>query len=80
LKSQHSILKGKLQLRAKTDLDKDVTNGVPYKLDYETTLKRFYSTIIIHEYPFKIVEHDYFVDSSIPCVLDLHSSLESLVE
>jgi hypothetical protein len=25
-------------------------------------LKKFYLAIIMHEYPFQIVEHDYFVD------------------
>jgi hypothetical protein len=30
--------------------------------DQEESLKNFYLAIIMHEYPFNIVEHDYFVD------------------
>ena len=62
LKSCHSIVKGQMQLRAKKDLGKDVSTVVPYIYDYETSLKKFYLAVIMHEYPFNIVEHDYFVD------------------
>ena len=51
-----------MQLRAEKDLGKDVSTVVPYIYDYETSLKKFYLAVIMHEYPFNIVEHDYFVD------------------
>jgi hypothetical protein len=51
-----------LQLKAEKDHGKDVTNIQPFKYDLGTSLKKFYLAIIMHEYPFNIVEHDYFVD------------------
>ena len=62
LKLCHSIVKGQMQLMAEKDLGKDVSTVVPYGYDYETSLKKFYLAVIMHEYPFNIVEHDYFVD------------------
>jgi hypothetical protein len=61
LKSQHKQVKGQLQLKAEKDNGKDVTAIVPYRYDYETSLKKLYLAVIMHEYPFNIVEHDYFV-------------------
>jgi len=51
-----------MQLRAEKDLGKDVSTVVPYRYDYETSLKKFYLAVIMHEYPFNIVDLDYFVD------------------
>jgi hypothetical protein len=39
------------------------TNVVqPFKYDLEVGLKKFYLAIIMHGYPFNIVEHEYFVE------------------
>jgi hypothetical protein len=62
LKSHHKQVKGQLQLKAEKDSGKDVIAIVPYRYDYETSLKKLYLTVIMHEYPFNIVEHDYFVE------------------
>lgn len=42
----------------------DGTEGAveTYRYDETVSLKKFYMAIIMHEYPFNIVEHDYFVD------------------
>jgi len=34
----------------------------PYKYDQEASLKKLNLAIIMHEYPFNIVEHEYLVD------------------
>jgi len=47
-----------MQLRAEKDLGKDVSTVVPYRYDYKTSLKKFYLAVIMHEYPFNIIEHD----------------------
>lgn len=62
LKSAHNIVKGQLQLKAEKDNGKDVTNIQPYRYDQEISVKKLYLAIIMHEYPFNIVEHDYFAD------------------
>jgi len=62
LKSSHSIVKGQLQLKAEKDNGKDVTAIQPYRYDQEAGVKKLYLAIIMHEYPFNIVEHDYFVE------------------
>jgi hypothetical protein len=33
---------------------------VPYKYDEEASLRKFNLAIIMHEYPFDIVEHEFF--------------------
>jgi hypothetical protein len=33
-----------------------------FKLDPEKSLTKFYKAIIMHDYPFKMVEHKFFVD------------------
>jgi len=35
---------------------------VPYRYDEEASLRKFYLAIVMHEYPFNISEHEYFVD------------------
>jgi hypothetical protein len=62
LKSAHSVVKGQLQLKAEKDHGKDITNIQPYKYDQEVSVKKMHLAIIMHEYPFNIVEHEYFVD------------------
>ena len=44
------------------DGGKDMTAVVPYRYDEEASLRKFYLAIVMHEYPFNISEHEYFVD------------------
>ncbi|KAJ1260875.1 hypothetical protein BS78_10G265500 [Paspalum vaginatum] len=62
LKSVHHIVDGQLQLKAEKDKGRDVTTIQPYRCDQEISVKKLYTAIIMHEYPFNIVEHDYFAD------------------
>jgi hypothetical protein len=62
LKSRHRLLKGQLQLKSERDYGKDVTTIQPFRYDPDASLKEFYLAVIMHEYPFNIVEDDYFVD------------------
>jgi hypothetical protein len=62
LRVAHSVQKGQQQLKEKTDAEKGITVVVPYRYDEETSLKKFYLAIVMHEYPFNISEHEYFVD------------------
>jgi hypothetical protein len=62
LKSTHNIVKGQLQLKTEKDHGKDITVIEPYKYDQEVSLKKLYLAIVMHEYPFNMVEHDYFVE------------------
>jgi hypothetical protein len=62
LRVAHSIVKGQQQLKAETDNKKGITTVVPYKYDEEASLRKFYLAIVMHEYPFNISEHEYFVE------------------
>jgi hypothetical protein len=62
LKSAHNIVKDQLQLNIEKDHGKDITMVQPFKYDLEVGLKKFYLAIIMHGYPFNIVEHEYFVE------------------
>ena len=55
-------MKGQLQLKCEKDGEKNITTVQPYRYDEEASLKKFYLAIIMHEYPFNISEHEYFVD------------------
>ena len=33
-----------------------------FKFDPEESLKKFYKAVIMHDYPFKMVDHEFFVD------------------
>ena len=33
-----------------------------FKFDPEESLTKFYKAIIMHDYPFKMVKHEFFVD------------------
>uniref|UniRef100_A0A0A9GL37 hAT-like transposase RNase-H fold domain-containing protein n=1 Tax=Arundo donax TaxID=35708 RepID=A0A0A9GL37_ARUDO len=69
LRSAHSIVEGQQQLKVGKDHGKDITIVEPYRYDQEANVKKLYLAIIIHEYPFNIVEHDYFV-LVVACFLD----------
>jgi len=58
LRSAHGIVKGQQQLNVGTE----ITHIQPYKYDQEASLKKLNLAIIMHEYPFNIVEHEYLVD------------------
>jgi hypothetical protein len=51
-----------MQLKAEKDRGKDITNVQPFRYDLETSVNKFYLAVIMHEYPFNIVEHEYLVD------------------
>lgn len=60
-KSQHSTVAGQQLLKVETD-GSCVTSVEPYRYDQEASLRKFYLAIIMHEYPFNIVDHEYFVE------------------
>lgn len=62
LKLHHSVVKGQQQLKAQKDQEKGINVVEPYKYDEEASLRKLYVAIIMHEYPFNMVEHEYFRD------------------
>jgi hypothetical protein len=62
LRVAHSIVKGQQQLAVEKNGGKDIAVVVPYKYDEEVSLRKFYLAIVMHEYPFNISEHEFFVD------------------
>jgi hypothetical protein len=62
LKNYHKIMKGQQELKVENDHGTGICIVQPYKYDEETSLRKFYTAIIMHEYPFNIVEHEYFVE------------------
>lgn len=62
LGNYHSIVKGQQQLKTGTDTEKGVSVVERFRYDPEQSLKKLYIAIIMHEYPFNIVEHEYFID------------------
>jgi hypothetical protein len=55
-------VKGQQQLKVEKDSSKDMTTIAPYRYDEEVSLRKFYLAIVMHEYPFNIAEHEYFVE------------------
>lgn len=62
LRTSHSIVKGQQQLKVEKDNDKNIIAVQPYKYDEEASVRKFYLAIVMHEYPFNIADHEYFVD------------------
>jgi hypothetical protein len=62
LRVAHSVVKGQQQLKVEKDSSKDMTTIAPYRYDEEVSLRKFYLAIVMHEYPFNIAEHEYFVE------------------
>ncbi|KAL6571302.1 hypothetical protein OROHE_002945 [Orobanche hederae] len=60
LKNRHNIVPGQQML--KVEKKDNVTIVEPYRYDQEASMRKFHLAIIMHEYPFNIVEHEYFVD------------------
>jgi len=55
-------VKGQQQLKVEKDGKKGITAVVPYRYDEEASLRKFYPAKVMHEYPFNISEHEYFVE------------------
>lgn len=62
LRSAHSIVRGQQQLKFEKDLGNNITHIQPFMYDQEVSVKKLIMAIIMHDYPFNIVEHGYFVD------------------
>jgi hypothetical protein len=62
LKSAHNIVKGQKQFSVPKDHTKNIVVIEPYRYDSKVSLRKLYLAIIMHEYPFNIVEHGYFVE------------------
>jgi hypothetical protein len=62
LRTSHSVVKGQLCLKSEKDHGKDRNLIQPYEYDEEVSLKKLHLAIIMHDYPFNIVEHEYFVE------------------
>lgn len=60
LDKKHQIKSGQQLLNLKKS--ESGTSVETYRYDEAVSLKKFYLAIIMHEYPFNIVEHEYFVD------------------
>jgi hypothetical protein len=61
LKSRHYIHRGQQELQVQKG---EGNNAIVqnFKYDPEASLRKFHLAIVMHEYPFKMVEHEYFVD------------------
>lgn len=62
IRTTHSVVKGQQQLAVGKDHGKDINIVEPYKYDPEVSSTKFYLAIIMHEYPFNIVENEYLID------------------
>jgi hypothetical protein len=62
LRVAHSVVKGQMLLKEEKNPEKGITVVVPYRYDEKASLKKFYLAIVMHEYPFNISEHEYFVE------------------
>ncbi|WVZ79234.1 hypothetical protein U9M48_026838 [Paspalum notatum var. saurae] len=62
LRTTHSIVKGQQQLKVEKDHGTDITAVEPYRYDEQASLKKFYLAIVMHEYPFNISDHEYFIE------------------
>ncbi|KAG2540024.1 hypothetical protein PVAP13_9NG518114 [Panicum virgatum] len=51
-----------LRVAHSIDDGKNITTVTPYRYDEEASLRKFYLAIVMHEYPFNISEHEYFVE------------------
>ncbi|PNT67020.1 hypothetical protein BRADI_3g19727v3, partial [Brachypodium distachyon] len=59
----HNVVPGQQQLKLDKKLGETVAaTPTPYKYDPDVSLRLFYMAIIMHEYPFVISEHEYFVE------------------
>jgi hypothetical protein len=58
--AKHDVKKGQQQLKVQKSEGKDIVET--YKYDPEVSLKKFYEAMVMHEYPFMMVEHELFVD------------------
>lgn len=63
LQNKHQIITGQQKLVLnKVEGNESMAAPATFRYDEATSLKKFYLSIIMHEYPFNIVEHEYLVD------------------
>jgi hypothetical protein len=60
LKAKHQLTRGQQELHLQNVGNSTVAQN--FKFDAEESLNKFYKAIIMHDYPFKMVEHEFFVD------------------
>src|SRR6266540_5306875 len=58
----HNLSSGQQLLKVGKNDTMDSSPIEPYRYDQEASLRKLYLAIIMHEYPFNIVEHEYFVE------------------
>lgn len=58
----HNLSSGQQQLKVGKNATTSSSPIEPYRYDQEASLRKFYLAIIMHEYPFNIVEHEYFIE------------------
>jgi hypothetical protein len=61
MKAKHQLTRGQQELHLQSGAGNS-TVIQNFKFDPEESLTRFYKAIIMHDYPFKMVEHEFFVD------------------
>lgn len=63
LKSKHQLTKGQQELHLQKGVGNSNSTVVQnFKFDPEESLSKFYKAIIMHDYPFKMVDHEFFVN------------------
>lgn len=63
LQNKHQIITGQQKLVLnKVEGNESMVAPATFRYDESTSLKKFYLSIIMHEYPFNIVDHEYLVD------------------
>ncbi|WVZ51693.1 hypothetical protein U9M48_002808 [Paspalum notatum var. saurae] len=60
LKNKHNLVRGQQELHLQSAGNSTVVQN--FKFDPEESLKKFYKAVIMHDYPFKMVDHEFFVD------------------
>ncbi|KAJ1253533.1 hypothetical protein BS78_K242300 [Paspalum vaginatum] len=60
LKNKHNLVRGQQELHLQSGGNSTVVQN--FKFDPDDSLKKFYKAVIMHDYPFKMVDHEFFVD------------------
>jgi hypothetical protein len=55
-------VKGQQQIKVEKENGKDIVAVQPYRYDEEASLRKFYLAMVMHEYPFNITEHEFFIE------------------
>jgi hypothetical protein len=61
MKAKHQLTRGQQELHLQSGAGNSIVIQ-NFKFDPEESLTKFYKAIIMHDYPFKMVEHEFFVD------------------